>query len=112
MIARSCCSMSSPAGIQPLFSCLPQTSPNSNSFSVDIETNRAMQKIVVEDFKDRTIIVVAHRLETILDFDRVVVLDQGRLVEDGSPSQLLQRNSAFKALYDVYRNERTATMPA
>jgi ATP-binding cassette subfamily C (CFTR/MRP) protein 1 len=75
-------------------------------FSVDIETDRAMQNIIREDFKDRTIIAVAHRLETILDFDRVVVLDSGCLVEDGSPSQLLNRNSAFKRLYDVYRNER------
>ena len=71
-----------------------------------------MQKIIREDFKGRTIIAVAHRLETILDFDRVVVLDQGLLVEEGLPSQLLQWNSAFKALYDVYRNERTATMAA
>lgn len=66
-----------------------------------------MQKIIREDFKDKTIIAVAHRLETILDFDRIAVLDQGRIIEEGSPSQLLQRTSAFKLLYDVYRNERT-----
>jgi ATP-binding cassette subfamily C (CFTR/MRP) protein 1 len=95
-----------------LFSSRSQTSPNNESFSVDVETDRAMQKIIREDFKDRAIIAVAHRLETILDFDRVVVLDQGYFVEDRSPSQLLQRNSAFKRLYGFYRNERTANMVA
>jgi len=69
-----------------------------------------MQKIIREEFKGKTIIAVAHRLETILDFDRIVVLDQGNLVEDGPPSELLQRNSMFKLLYDVYRNERSASV--
>lgn len=74
--------------------------------SVDLDTDRLMQKIIREDFGDRTIIAVAHRLETILDFDRIVVLDKGRLVEDGSPAELMGRGSAFKVLYDAYRNER------
>jgi ABC-type multidrug transport system fused ATPase/permease subunit len=76
--------------------------------SVDIETDRAMQKIIREDFKDRTIIAVAHRLETILDFDHIVVLDGGVIVEQGAPSVLLQGSSAFKGLYNAYRKERSA----
>lgn len=68
-----------------------------------------MQSIIRSDFQNKTIIAVAHRLETILDFDRIVVLDQGRVIEEGTPSQLLQGNSAFRKLYDVYRNERTTT---
>lgn len=66
-----------------------------------------MQKIIREHFGDRTILAVAHRLDTILDFDRIVVLDKGRIVEDGSPSELLSRDSAFKVLYDAYRSEKT-----
>jgi ATP-binding cassette subfamily C (CFTR/MRP) protein 1 len=77
-------------------------------FSVDIETDRTMQMIIREYFKDRTIIAVAHRLDTIMDFDRIVVLDQGCLAEQGSPSQLLERDSNFKTLYDAYRRERVA----
>jgi ATP-binding cassette subfamily C (CFTR/MRP) protein 1 len=73
-----------------------------NLFSVDIDTDKAMQKIIREDFKDRTILAVAHRLNTILDFDRIVVLDQGRVIEQGSPRQLLsERGSAFRELYDA-----------
>lgn len=79
---------------------------------MDIETDRTMQKIIREEFKDKTIIAVAHRLETIMDFDRVVVLDQGCLREQGSPSQLLKMDSAFKTLYDAYRREVVAVVTA
>ena len=72
-----------------------------------IDTDKAMQKIIREDFGDKTIISVAHRLDTILDFDRIVVLDRGQIVEDGLPSELLSRDSAFKVLYDAYRSEKT-----
>lgn len=65
-----------------------------------------MQRIIREEFKDRTIIAVAHRLDTIMDFDKIVVLDKGVIVEEGSPSQLLERKGAFKALFNVYSNER------
>jgi ATP-binding cassette subfamily C (CFTR/MRP) protein 1 len=66
-----------------------------------------MQRIIQEDFKDRTILAVAHRLDTILDFDRIVVLDRGRVVEDGPPSELLSnKDSAFWGLYSTYRQER------
>jgi ATP-binding cassette subfamily C (CFTR/MRP) protein 1 len=59
-----------------------------------------MQKIIREDFKEKTIIAVAHRLESIVDFDRIVVLDQGRVVEQGPPGKLLSEGkSAFRALY-------------
>lgn len=61
-----------------------------------------MQKIIREDFKDKTIIAVTHRLDTILDFDRIIVLDHGRVIEQGLPGQLLaERGSAFRELYDA-----------
>lgn len=71
-------------------------------FSVDVETDRLLQKIIREDFKNRTILAVAHRLETIADFDRIVVLDKGRIVEQGEPEALLSdRHSVFRALYEA-----------
>lgn len=46
--------------------------------------------------------MVAHRLKSLLDFDRVVVLDSGRLVENGAPRELLDdESSAFRALYSA-----------
>lgn len=79
-----------------------------SSGSVDIDTDRAMQKIIRSDFKNRTIIAVAHRLETILDFDRIIVLDQGRMVEEGTPDELLGGNSMFRVLFDAYSSEKVA----
>jgi ABC-type multidrug transport system fused ATPase/permease subunit len=53
-----------------------------------------------------TIIAIAHRLETILDFDRIVVLHKGELVECDSPSNLLARPSAFRELYEMYEMKK------
>lgn len=61
-----------------------------------------MQKIIREEFKDRTILAVAHRLESIIDFDRIVVLDRGHVVEQGPPGLLLSDiKSTFRTLYDA-----------
>lgn len=59
-----------------------------------------MQKTIREEFPTQTIIAVAHRLDTILDFDTVYVLDQGKIVESGNPRSLLARGeSVFKNMY-------------
>lgn len=68
--------------------------------SVDVKTDQLMQKIIRTEFKKHTILAIAHRLDTIMDFDRVAVIDKGRLVEFDSPADLLKQPSAFKALYN------------
>ncbi|KAF3103528.1 hypothetical protein TWF102_003714 [Orbilia oligospora] len=73
--------------------------------SVDIETDNKMQKILRDQFAGKTVLTVAHRLNTIVDYDRVVVLDKGIILESGRPGDLLrQPGSAFKALYEVHEN--------
>jgi len=57
--------------------------------SVDVETDALIQRTVREQFADCTVITIAHRLNTILDCDRVMVLDSGRLVEYDSPASLI-----------------------
>lgn len=49
-------------------------------------------------FKDRTIITIAHRINTILDSDRIVVLDHGRVAEFDTPSELVNRRGLFYEL--------------
>ena len=61
-----------------------------------------MQRIIREEFKNRTIIAVAHRLQTILDFDRVAVLSAGEIVEYGVPGELLRtEGSKFRELWEA-----------
>ncbi len=57
--------------------------------NVDVETDALIQRTMRTQFADRTIIAVAHRLHTVIDCDRVLVLDKGRVAEFGSPKQLL-----------------------
>lgn len=69
--------------------------------SVDFQTDQAMQKTIREGFGTCTIITVAHRLNTVIDSDRIVVLDSGNVIESGHPHTLLsQPGSAFGALLD------------
>ncbi|KAK0106876.1 hypothetical protein ONS95_003598 [Cadophora gregata] len=68
--------------------------------SVDSKTDELMQRIIRERFSTHTIIAVAHKLDTILDFDKVLLLDEGGLVEFDSPYELLSdETSAFHKLY-------------
>ena len=60
-----------------------------------------MQRLIRQKFANHTIIAVAHKLETILDFDLVVVLDAGCVAEVGSPHELLlKEGSEFGRLYN------------
>ena len=59
-------------------------------------------------FKRATLIVIAHRIKTIVDSDQILVLDRGRLVEDGSPSELISQNGAFAEMVRASRS-RSAT---
>lgn len=67
--------------------------------AVDVETDKLLQKTIRSEFKDRTILTIAHRLNTIMDSDRVVVLEQGKVAEFNTPENLLKRkDSLFYAL--------------
>ncbi|KAI0124180.1 P-loop containing nucleoside triphosphate hydrolase protein [Xylariales sp. AK1849] len=69
-------------------------------FSVDTQTDAQMQQIIRSEFQNHTIIMIAHRLSSLTDFDRVAVLDGGRLVEYGVPTELLRDSASdFSRLY-------------
>lgn len=76
--------------------------------SVDMETDRLMQKIIREDFAGHTIIAIAHRIGTLFDFDKVVVMDKEKVIECDSPTELLSCNSVFKDLYKKDREETSS----
>ncbi|KAH8203470.1 hypothetical protein TruAng_002341 [Truncatella angustata] len=69
--------------------------------SVDHHSDEQAQKVLREAFKEKTMLVVAHRLETIGDLDLVVLMEKGRIVELGDPRELKSKpNSLFRTLWE------------
>jgi len=66
---------------------------------LDSESEAAIQQAFDEILQNRTAIVIAHRLSTIVDADRILVVDDGRIVESGSHSELLSRGGLYSELY-------------
>ena len=66
--------------------------------AIDMATDVLIQKSIREWFTDRTMIVIAHRLSTVADFDKVLVLDGGRMAEFGTPRELWERDGVFRRM--------------
>lgn len=69
--------------------------------ALDSESERLIQQAMDNLMRDRTSIVIAHRLSTIANADKVVVLEAGRVVEQGTQSELLQQNGLFAKLHGI-----------
>jgi subfamily B ATP-binding cassette protein MsbA len=69
--------------------------------ALDTESERAVQAALDELMKGRTTFCIAHRLSTIMHADLIVVLDQGRIVEQGRHDQLVQRGGVYQKLYEM-----------
>ncbi len=63
-----------------------------------------MQTLIRSEFHARTILAVEHNLANIRDYDRVVILDRGEIVEFGFTGELLREGSAFRALWEMGRS--------
>jgi subfamily B ATP-binding cassette protein MsbA len=79
--------------------------------ALDAESERHINAAIDELRKDRTILVVAHRLSTILNADRIFVLEEGCVVESGPLETLLGRNGRFRQLYDMQFGDHPGSMP-
>ena len=67
--------------------------------NVDYETDALIQKALRVDFENATVLTIAHRLNTIIDYDRILVMDNGEIAEYDSPSVLLaNETSLFRAM--------------
>ncbi|NWS41791.1 MRP1 protein, partial [Probosciger aterrimus] len=66
--------------------------------SVDMETDNLVQSTIKREFHNCTILTIAHRLHTVMDSERVLVLDTGRILEYDTPHNLLQRKGAFSEM--------------
>ena len=82
--------------------------------SIDTETEASVQKAIGKLLQGRTSITIAHRLSTIVDSDRILVMDKGRVVEDGDHKSLMEKKGAYYSLYmnqfkelSIYDQEKT-----
>jgi ATP-binding cassette subfamily B protein len=69
--------------------------------SIDNESEEMIQIATEKLTKGRTSIVIAHRLSTIQQADKIVVIDQGEIVEEGTHLELIEKNGYYKVLYDI-----------
>jgi ATP-binding cassette subfamily B protein len=67
--------------------------------ALDTESEQAIQEALGRLFRGRTVIAIAHRLSTLNAFDRILVLDRGRVIEDGDPAELLRRKGAYSRMH-------------
>ena len=68
--------------------------------NVDMQTDNFIQDCIKKNFKETTVITIAHRLNTIADYDKVIVMSRGRIIEMGSPWELLQKNKHFAEMVE------------
>ncbi|GAA4811993.1 ABC transporter ATP-binding protein [Marinicella pacifica] len=69
--------------------------------AVDNETEAAIQKSLLTIGRDRTVIVIAHRLSTVVNADCIYVMDQGHIIESGSHTELLEKKGRYQSLWAI-----------
>lgn len=74
--------------------------------SLDLPSEKLVQQGLATLLAGRTSLVIAHRLSTVLDADRVLVVEEGRLVEDGAPAELIAAGGRFARLHEVWEESQ------
>lgn len=76
--------------------------------ALDNESEKVVQQAIDHAMEDRTALVVAHRLSTIKNADKIIVMERGKVVESGDHASLLQQDGVYKMLYDIQFSGKTA----
>ena len=74
--------------------------------SLDSESEKMVHSAIDNIIKNRTVIIIAHRLSTIINADKILVMNDGKIVESGSHNELLKNNGYYKKLYDIQYDEK------
>ena len=75
--------------------------------NIDVITEETIQKLITEEFKGATVLTIAHRLNTIIKSDQIIMLEKGKLLEEGSPKELLNNPSShFSNLAKELKKEK------
>jgi len=79
--------------------------------SIDPYTDLLIRKAMKKLFKNRTSIVIAHRLSTVREVDRIFVIDNGQIIEEGTHEELIKRGGLYKHLYEMQFKEPESVIP-
>ncbi len=79
--------------------------------ALDSRSERDVQRALQNLIQDRTVIAVAHRLSTLDNFDRIIMLNAGKIVEDGTPARLRCQNGLYSALWRIQAGQDNARSP-
>ncbi len=71
--------------------------------AVDAQTDSKIRKGLKENTSDATVILIAHRITTLMQADRIIVLDKGRVVEEGTHEELIAKEGIYRRIYDLQR---------
>ena len=69
--------------------------------SLDVENESAVQEALSRLIRNKTVLIIAHRMRTVANADKIVVLDSGRVAEQGSPSELMERGGLFARMVSL-----------
>ena len=69
--------------------------------ALDTESEKKVQKAIESLMKDRTALVIAHRLSTVQNADKIIVIEKGKVIENGSHIELYEKNGLYRRLYDI-----------
>ena len=74
---------------------------NEATANVDPENEKELMEAIAELTHDKTVIMIAHRLRTVVDADQILVLDNGRLAEHGTHDELMKKNGLYHKLFHI-----------
>ena len=78
--------------------------------SLDSRTEKAIQQTLAEVAEDHTTLVIAHRLSTVVDADRILVMEGGHILEQGTHRRLLEQQGAYAGMWELQQREREASL--
>jgi ABC-type transport system involved in Fe-S cluster assembly fused permease/ATPase subunit len=80
--------------------------------SLDSHTEQAIQQTLAEVAENHTTLVIAHRLSTVVDADRILVMEGGRILEQGTHRRLLEQRGVYAGMWNLQQRERPASLQA
>ena len=78
--------------------------------SLDVENESAVQAALSRLLKDKTVLIIAHRMRTVAGADRIVVLENGKVAQQGSPAQLMEQGGLYRHMVQLQQESSSWTL--